>query len=47
LAKATKSNFFNASTKGIDVLENRFSKPVVNLSNDPNDIEERIRAIVV
>jgi len=28
-------------------LQNRFSKPTVSISNDPNDIEERIRALVV
>ena len=44
---ATKSNFFNSSTKGLNILENRFSKPTVNLANDPNDIEDRIRSGVV
>jgi Ca2+-binding EF-hand superfamily protein len=43
----TKSNFFAESTKGINVLENRFSKPTINLSNDPNDIEYRIQTEVL
>jgi hypothetical protein len=29
------------------VLENRFSQPTVNLSNDPNDIEQRLRSLVL
>ena len=44
---ATKSNFFGESTKGLNVLENRFSKPTINLANDPRDCEERIQNIVV
>jgi Ca2+-binding EF-hand superfamily protein len=47
ISKATKSNFFGDTTKGINVLENRFSKPTINLSNDPNDVEERIQTHVV
>lgn len=43
----TGSNFFNQSTKGIHVLENRFSQPTVNISNDPNDIESRLRSLVL
>jgi hypothetical protein len=46
LAK-TASNFFGQSTKGIQVLENRFSQPTVNISNDPNDIESRLRSLVL
>lgn len=42
-----KSNFFNSSTKGINVMHNRFSQPTVNIANDPSDVEERIRAAVV
>ena len=45
--RATKSNFFNSSTKGLEVLENRFSQPTINLANDPTDVEDRIRAMVV
>lgn len=47
ISRVTKSNFFDQSTKGINVLDNRFSQPVVNISNDPNDIEDRLRALVV
>uniref|UniRef100_A0A7S3KPW0 EF-hand domain-containing protein n=1 Tax=Euplotes crassus TaxID=5936 RepID=A0A7S3KPW0_EUPCR len=47
LGRATKSNFFADTTKGINVLENRFSKPTINLANDPNDCEERIQNQVV
>lgn len=47
MARQTKSNFFPDSTKGIDVTKNRFSEPTVNISNDPNDVEERLRALVV
>lgn len=41
------STFYPGSTREINVIERRFGKPVVNISNDPNDVEERIRAIVV
>lgn len=47
IGKTTKSNFFDRSTKGINVLENRFSKPTINLANDPNDVEERIQTQVL
>jgi Ca2+-binding EF-hand superfamily protein len=45
--RLTKSNFFADTTKGINVLENRFSKPTINLSNDPNNVEDRIQNVVV
>lgn len=45
--KGTKSNFFAEATKGINVLENRFSKPTINLSNDPNDVESRLQTEVL
>ena len=47
ISKVTKSNFFNSSTKGLNVLESRFSKPTINISNDPSDVEARIQALVV
>jgi len=47
LGRATKSNFFADTTKGINVLENRFSQPTINLSNNPRDCEERIQNMVV
>lgn len=46
LAK-TGSNFFNQSTRGLNVLENRFSQPTVNIANDPNDVESRLRSLVL
>lgn len=45
--KESRSNFFPSATGGLDVLENRFSQKTINLANDPNDIEERLRAMVV
>lgn len=47
ISRITKSNFFADTTKGINVLENRFSKPTINLANDPNDVEDRIQNVVV
>ena len=47
LGTTTKSNFFDNTTKGINVLDNRFSKPTINLANDPTDIESRIQTHVV
>ena len=47
IGKATKSNFFKETTKGINVLENRFSKATINIANDPGDVEERIQTQVV
>jgi Ca2+-binding EF-hand superfamily protein len=41
------STFFNSSTKGINVLERRFGSQPVEISNDPSDVEDRIRATVV
>jgi Ca2+-binding EF-hand superfamily protein len=41
------SSFFKGTTHDIDVLNNRFSQPRVEISNDPCDVEERIRACVV
>ena len=45
--KESKSNFFNYATQGLDVLENRFSKNTINIQNDPTDVEDRLRAMVV
>ena len=45
--KRTLNNFFNESTRGIDVLQNWFLKRPINLFNDPTDIEERLQAMVV
>jgi len=47
LGRATMSNFFGDTTKGINVMENRFSKPTINISNNPRDVEDRIQNMVV
>lgn len=44
---STGSNFFKGSTLGLKVLENRFSQPTINLANDPNDVESRLRSLVL
>ena len=31
----------------MNVMHNRFSQPTVNIHNDPNDVEDRIKALVV
>ena len=42
-----KSTFFRDPTDDINVVENRFMQPHVDISNDPNDVEERLKAAVV
>ena len=46
-ASLSMSNFFSGSTKGVNVLENRFLRPAINISNDPSDVEDRLRSLVV
>ena len=41
---STTNGFFAGSTRDINVLENRFSQPAVNIANDPSDVEDRLRA---
>ena len=41
------SNFFKEQTDELDVINNRFMKDHVIISNDPGDVEERLRAIIV
>lgn len=41
------SPFFDAPTNDLDVLHNRYQQPTVDISCDPNDVEERLRALVV
>lgn len=41
------SPFFPHPTHEVDVIANRYLQPRVELSCDPNDVEERIRAKVV
>lgn len=45
--RTQQSTFFNAPTNEIDVLNNRFTQPKVDVANDPNDVEDRIRSTVV
>ena len=44
---STQKAFFSGSTREINVLENRFSQQTVNIANDPTDVEDRLRALVV
>jgi Ca2+-binding EF-hand superfamily protein len=46
-ANKTGSYFFAGTTKDINVLENRFLQPAVNIANDPSDVEQRLQAQVV
>lgn len=34
-----ESTFYAGPTKGINVLDMRFSQPALNISNDPSDVE--------
>ena len=44
---AIKSHFFAEKTESIDVVNNRYQQPRVDISCDPSDIEERLRSLVV
>lgn len=46
-AGMTSSYFFAGTTRDINVLENRFLQPAVNIANDPTDVEQRLQALVV
>lgn len=41
------STFFTESTKGLDVINNRFQEKRVETSNNPSDIETRLQHHVV
>ena len=41
------STFFRETTEGVDVINNRFMQAHIDISNDPSDVEERIKAAVV
>lgn len=43
----TKSAFFAEATDSIDVINNRYQQPRVEISCDPSDIENRLRSLVV
>lgn len=42
-----KSTFFKDNTESLDVVNNRFSQAHVDISNDPSDVEDRLKAAVV
>lgn len=41
------SPFFNEATDNIDVINNRYQQPRVEISCDPTDVEDRLRSLVV
>ena len=41
------STFFQEPTHDIDVINNRFTQAHVDISNDPTDVEDRLKAAVV
>ena len=42
-----KSPFFASTTADLDVINNRWLQPRVEISNDPSDVEDRLRSLVV
>ena len=47
VAPTQVSTHFKQPTNQLDVINNRFQQPRVDISNDPEDVEDRIRACVV
>lgn len=41
------STFFRENTEVVDVINNRFTQAHINISNDPSDVEDRLKAIIV
>ena len=41
------STFYREDTAGVDVVSNRFTQAHIDISNDPSDVEDRIKAAVV
>lgn len=41
------STFFKETTDNVDVINNRFMQSHIIISNDPLDVEERLKAIIV
>lgn len=41
------SSYFTEETKDLDVINNRFMQKRVEQANNPDDIEDRLRAAVV
>jgi len=44
---AIHSPFFSSQTDALDVINNRYEQPRVEISNDPSDVEDRLRSLVV
>ena len=42
-----KSTFFKDDTAAVDVVNNRFTQAHIDISNDPSDVEERLKAAIV
>ena len=47
IAPVQQSTHFKARTNEVDVIGNRFQQQRVDISNDPEDVEDRLRATVV
>jgi len=41
------STFFRESTDVVDVINNRFTQAHIDISNDPSDVEDRLKASIV
>jgi hypothetical protein len=39
--------FFEDSTKGLDVISNRYLQKRIEIANDPNDVEQRLQHLIV
>jgi hypothetical protein len=39
--------FFEDTTKGLDVISNRYLQKRVEIANDPNDVEQRLQHLIV
>ena len=47
ISATQQSSFFKGPTSDLDVINNRFMQPRVEIFNDPSDVEDRLRAAVV
>lgn len=41
------STFFREGTDTVDVINNRFTQAHIDISNDPSDVEDRLKSIIV
>ena len=41
------STFFREATDSVDVINNRFTQAHIDISNDPSDVEDRLKAAIV